>query len=48
MAPQSKVGSKTQKKNQSALQRPILKHPQSSFYVFFLLLKFNDEFKHDL
>jgi hypothetical protein len=44
MAPQSKGGQKLRKKNHLALQRPILKHPEISFYVVFLLLNFKRNF----
>jgi hypothetical protein len=40
MPPQSKGGQKLQKKNYWTLQRPVLKHPESSFYVVFFLLEF--------
>jgi hypothetical protein len=43
MAPKVK-GVKNSKNNHLTLQKLILKHPESSFYIVFLLLKFH----HDL
>jgi hypothetical protein len=43
MVLQSKGGQKLRKINHSTLQRPILKHPESYFYVVFLLLKFRND-----
>jgi hypothetical protein len=42
MAPKVK-GVKNSEKNHLTLQRPILKHPESSFYMIFLLLKFQQD-----
>jgi len=40
MAPKSKGGQKF-KKDHWTLQRPILKHPKSSFYVDFFAIKYD-------
>jgi hypothetical protein len=40
MAPQSKGGQKLKKKTIKHYKGRFLKHPESSFYVFFWLLEF--------
>jgi hypothetical protein len=42
MAPKVK-GIKNSKKQTKTLQRPVLKHPKSSFYVALLLLELKDD-----
>ncbi len=39
MAPQSKGGQKLKKKTIEHYKRPVLKHPESSFYVFFFAIR---------